>query len=281
MPFQQSNHPAGSSLYFSRPNSLIRFSSWLMVSVVIAAARQANAETETNLARRVDLIEGKLDKVLELLEKQAGGDVSATAVNTQPPASENSLQGGLKLRLYMVEGFDLKSIPVTNKKSVAAADVAVPSTYDWGAFTEIGPMKRYLAETSSEDNRYQAALQWSGVLNVPKAGETQFIVSLNVDKKSGSEACVGVLQIDGEDVVRLESEKSNGGYGDSDPRYGSEFGNVGLEQGPHDFSFWVFCTGAQRFNHPNHQAVHFTVDMAGPGQDNPSPITASNLSMPD
>jgi len=242
----------------------------------LLAGTTAIAQTPTNeeLDLRMRAMESTMQTMLELLQAQQGavattaGATTTAAEETPAPAPAGYQMGGLYLdvftRTFSKDAygdmyFDPSKLPDgPNGVPVGSVLIKSPDTYRWGAFVKEAALAGF------KDADALVGVQWSGVLEVLKAGPHTISIQLKKGNKSVG-SCRAVLRLSSKIVA-----DAKGTYkGNNDEQIDVAQSTQELTPGLYDFSIWTTCVG-DRDN--SLEVVSTDLRMAAPGDRAPKPI---------
>jgi len=236
----------------------------------------AHAEpTIAELDQRVRALENTVQTMLELLEAQQNGAVSAVAAPAasseaaSPAVPAGYQMGALYLDVFTMkfsrdEEIAMRGTPVKLPDGpqgvpVGSANVKTPGSFDYGAF---------VAEPSLAGFKNADAIvgvQWSGFLEIRNPGPHVF--SLQLKKEQGRlQSCRSVLRVAGK-VVADSLGDYNEGY---DEQVDVDQSTEELTTGLYEFSLWTTCS---RYPTDAFAIVSTSLAMAAPGDRAPKPIS--------
>lgn len=259
----------------------------LAASLMVLAPLSVQAsDVETRLAKqeqRLDLLEQKMDKLLDLMINQAqgGGAVvnpsvaAAAPVPAQPQAVAAAYKPGLILDVYQVSRPERNGeFPVEQKGANHFALGRLlhegPAQFSLGQFLK----RKELAPLGNISTMKLVAQEFHGAVQIVKAGPHVIGMELKRDADKGSE-CVQSLKFDGQELSLIRSDTN------TDFKVANK--QLQLEPGMYDFSIWQVCDHRQsgRDIRSDYQLKHNKVTAAlkikAPGDWEASLVPAERL----
>jgi hypothetical protein len=221
----------------------------LAASLMVLAPLSVQAsDVETRLAKqeqRLDLLEQKMDKLLDLMINQAqgGGAVAPQANPTvasvapaaaQPQAIAAAYKPGLILDIYQVNRPEDRKFPVEQKGANHFALGRMlhegPAQFSLGQYMK----RKELAPLGNISTMKLVAQEFHGAVQIVQSGAHVIGMELKRENKRwrGGE-CVLSLKFDGEELLILRSDTLN------DFKVANQ--QLQLEPGMYDFSIWQVC----------------------------------------
>ncbi|CDX49141.1 exported hypothetical protein [Mesorhizobium plurifarium] len=276
-------------------------------AVMPAQAQSTDGAPPSNaeLSRRIDVLETKLDAIVEQLNQQeaaldtvlkrggrmkgdpaSGQTGSAGAADGGGDGIADSSTGGEQVQGNWKQGLylDLYMVPLPDKLDdmavgpigvpTASEPVAAPSVFEWNAFTNVPSMRQY----ATAMNNKRIGLLWSGALLAQESGPYTFVLQVDADRGSNTTACIGVLRMDDQEIVRAFAvtkkvfNRISPNWND-EPKSALDQGSVKLAEGKHRFGLWAHCLG----NKADYSKVHFALTAKGPNDRAPKPIDPSRF----
>lgn len=164
-----------------------------------------SAPSNEELGRRVDAMEGKIDKLIEMMSQMKSGDTPSAQSSVGAQANESTQQDfvvGTNVNLYLVpvpkKDGDIAIRPMGEP---VASGISSTPTFDWADFLKIPAMKQF--SMPIDDKR--VGIEWTGYLQIPDAGPRLFGLDIVVDEDSVTTGCAASLSIDDVPVVEVHS----------------------------------------------------------------------------
>jgi hypothetical protein len=258
----------------------------LLLPILAAHFSLAHAQEEgTTVEDRVNSLEQKMDRILNLLESKASPPAAETPATTSAPTASpdqptlqpvtpaapeparETLKEGTILEVWLLDDSFQGTTPPPTRSTGTLIDLAEPFATN-----------NFLAESALDSIKHQRlAMRWSGFIVIREPGEYNFSIEAIAEKHiasyhTRSTALINILfQISGEEKVVFSQEFRDGfrlTYTEKQPSI--------LEKGIYPFSF-SFVPSSIDGNYWNYDVLKFQIKVRGPSDLTPRTMTIKDF----
>lgn len=191
----------------------LNLSAAMFAVLVVVSGAHAQTSGKPDLERRVDTLENKLDRVLDLLEKRStapgsnasreslGGAVASTAASGFVPGMYLDLfASGIGLKLKASYNAIPEPVQLPRSRPTASIAITPRDTFDYGGFLD-RPELTALARTGGS----LVGVGYGSALQVRRNGPHEFVVSIRArETRHPAAACSAALYLNKQKLASTE-----------------------------------------------------------------------------
>lgn len=243
----------------------IALTSALILSAINSSAEDISLDRLESQEKRINLLEQKMDKILQLMIAQTKSEMGSAAVPVKSKSAEENIPSHqLPTAANYQQGLILDVYSLTPEQNAPLPDRPGPKDFplgrlvhDSGSEFSYGEFKndKSLIPLGNRSTGKYLGQYFHGMVKIEKTGHHVFSLDLRRNRNSDAYGCKQVLSFDGESILTNLSESDGDAY---------KIENVQklLEPGVYEIGLWQVCN----YNHQvNHETIKGSIKVRGPG----------------